>query len=194
MAFGPNRRGAVPLRAQLYARIGQARINLLIVFILTVLNIIFAAFGSGTYFLFSASVPYFIALLGAMMCGLLPPEYYAEAGALPGEFLPEGMIVGFLLVAVGIAAIYLLAFLLSKKHTAFLLVSFILFIIDTAAMFLIYNFTVDMLIDLAIHAWVLVELFLGVRAVGRLKQLPADFPDDGIPFVNPVSPDDNDQV
>ena len=192
MIFGFRGRGGSPfsLRQTLLSRVMQARINLVLVFAFTAVNIVLLAAGSGTYFLFSASVPYFIALIGAILCGSFPPEYYTEAGILPNELLPSHMMVGFILVAMGIAALYLLAFLLSKKRPVWLLVALVFFVIDTVAMFLFSGLSIDMLLDLLFHVWVLVELILGVRAVKQLKTLPADFPEDGIPFVNPISPDD----
>lgn len=190
MFFGFRGGAPASLRQVLLSRVMQARINLVLVFAFTAVNIVLLAIGNGTYFLFSASVPYFIALIGAVLCGAFPPEYYTAAGVLPSELLPAHMMVGFMLVALGIAALYLLAFLLSKKRTVWLLVALIFFAIDTVAMFLLFGISLDMLFDLAFHIWVIVELVLGVRAVKQLRALPADFPDDGIPFVNPISPDD----
>lgn len=56
----------------------SARVNLLLVVVFTAINAIMLATGNFTYFLFSASIPYFVVDMGMIMCGKYPPETYVD--------------------------------------------------------------------------------------------------------------------
>ena len=55
-----------------------ARHNLLLVVVFTLINIVLLLVQSNTYFLFSATIPYFLADLGMVLCGKYPAEYYVD--------------------------------------------------------------------------------------------------------------------
>ena len=67
-------------------RYNGSRINLLLVVLFTVINMILLVSGSNSYYLFSASIPYTITDLARYLCGLYPPEAYAEAGIYAPQF------------------------------------------------------------------------------------------------------------
>lgn len=140
----------------------SARANLLLVVIFTLVNVALCLFGTDTYFLFSAIVPYFIAVVGAETCGLYPEEYYAEMGMTEADLLPNGFIAVFAAIAIVILALYFVCWLLSKKHVAFMIAALVLFVIDTVAMFVLFVPGLDMILDYVFHAWVLVSLILGI--------------------------------
>jgi ornithine carbamoyltransferase len=75
--FNQSRQQFSP-REKLLSNYHTSRINLLLVAILTLINVTMILLGQDSYFLFSACVPYIIALTGAIFCGTLPEEYYEQ--------------------------------------------------------------------------------------------------------------------
>ena len=69
-------------REQLTNKYMGARHNLLLVVIFTAVNIGLLVAQSNSYFLFSASIPYYLVDLGMYLCGKYPMEYYADLGAV----------------------------------------------------------------------------------------------------------------
>lgn len=124
-----------------------ARSNLWAVTAFTALNVILSAF-SDTYFLFSASIPYFLALVGKTM--------YLEAGGLLA-YMIVGCVIGLILTVP-----YLLCAIFGKKHRGWMIAALVLFSIDTILMFLLFGLTADMIFDYLFHAWVLYYLIVGV--------------------------------
>lgn len=143
-------------RAEAEKRFNSARNNLLWVMGFSLVNVILRLLGSGMYMLFSATFPLVMIDLGL---------------ELKGIFLTIGIIAAFVSIVC-----YGICYLLSKKHKAFILVSLILFSIDT--LFLIWiltlGFDISLLLDIAFHAWVLYSLSMGVKAWVNLKKMPPD--------------------
>ena len=71
--YGPHPQEALQIAQKRY-NIG--RLNLLLVALFSLINVILLVCGSYTYFLFSASLPYFLTDLGMFMCGRYPEEFY----------------------------------------------------------------------------------------------------------------------
>lgn len=146
-------------------KLSSARHSLLLVVIFTVINLILLLCDGQTYFLFSASVPYYLTLFGMLM----------DAGAGGSVFT-----VTALVIAAACLAAYLLCWLLSKKRIGWYVVAMVLFILDTV-MLLWMSVSLDILtdnvIDLLIHGWVLVELAQALRAHKKLKAMPAPVPE-----------------
>ncbi|MBE6719003.1 MAG: hypothetical protein E7574_07105 [Ruminococcaceae bacterium] len=161
-------------KALLERKYEGARGNILLVIILTLINIIFLVAKTGTYFLFSAYVPYFFADFGMLVCGMYPSEFYV--GQLSGiEFLPKYVFVITLVIAAVIIALYFLSWMFSKKHkVGWLVFALIFFSLDTLAMFVINGFFLGAIIDYVMHAWVIFSLVTGISAHLKLKKLPAD--------------------
>jgi hypothetical protein len=142
-----------------------ARSSLLVVMIFTVVNLAMLLLDSGTYFLFSASVPYYLVAFGMGM----------DIG------MGAESIGTFTVVALGISAVvmvlYLLSWLLSKKRSGWLVVALVAFILDTLALVLIclaFDALADSIMDFVFHAWVIVTLIQGINAGKKLKNLPAE--------------------
>ena len=107
--------GAAPAttpRGQLESRYASARANLLLVVVFTAVNLALLIFESGTYFLFSAWIPYLIVDLGLFECGRYPAEYYTGEWANM-EFLDNSFFVVTLVVALVLILLYLPGGLLS---------------------------------------------------------------------------------
>ena len=162
------------LRGSLQSKYSAARTNLLMVVAFTAVNIIMLAFGGGSYFLFSATVPYLITLYGMLLCGMLPEEVYEDMEGM--FFLDESFFYITLAIAAAILALYVICFFFSKKKPVFLTVGLVIFAIDTLVMVLYYGISADMILDAVFHAWVLWILFSGVRANSELKKMPEDEP------------------
>ena len=163
-------------RDMLLGRFNSARMDLLIIFGLTLLNIVFLATGGSVYMLFSATIPYAIVDLGMIFCGKYPDEFYI--GDWEGaQFMDEGAFAIFVIVAILITSLYLLAFLLSKNQkTGWLVFSLVLMCIDTAFMLLLYEISIDILPDLIIHGLMIYGLVRGLSALKKLKDLPEEEP------------------
>ena len=94
----------------------SARMNLLIVVAFTVINLILLVTNSDTYFLFSAFVPYFITVIGMVLCGRFPMEDYSDASGLQFVFLDDSVFVVLLVISIIITLFYFLAWLMSSKN------------------------------------------------------------------------------
>lgn len=142
-------------RALAEEKLKIARSNLLLVIALTLINIILSLTGSDSMMLFSATIPYFLAIL---------------ATAIPG----------FLAIGLGSAAVilllYLLCWIFSKKHYGWMVVALVLFLLDTVFLAWIYITAGDFsgILDAAIHVWVFYYLIIGVKYGHQLKTLPAE--------------------
>ncbi len=152
-------------------RYDATRANLLLVVLFTAINLFLCFTGEGTYFLFSAFVPYFIADLGMLMCGLYPPEIYQ--GELAGlQTFDESFLTAFIVAAAIPLVIYFFCWLFSGKgRRAGLVVALILFLLDTALMFLIQGFEAAGIIDIVFHVYVIVILISAIILGGKLKKL-----------------------
>lgn len=157
-----NKREVTP--EYLYKQVAGARSSLLMVIIFTVVNLAMLLLESGRYFLFSASVPYYMTAIGMGM-----DLGSGEAGI--GTFT----IVALVISAV-ILVFYLLCWLLSKKHPGWFVVAMIGFLLDTLAlvgMCLLMGMLAESIMDLVFHGWVVVELIRAIGANKKLKKLAA---------------------
>jgi hypothetical protein len=168
--IGRNNVALTPRQA-LEQKVSSARANLLLVIIFTAINMILLVANAGSYFLFSASVPYLLTLFGLLLCGMLPAEYYAELeGFVP---LDKSVFIIALALAILILGLYLLCWFLSKKNkVGWLIFALVLFSIDTLALFNYYGFAADSFFDIAFHIWIIVILALGIDAHYKLKKMP----------------------
>lgn len=163
-------------RDTLATKYRNARINLLVVALVTLLNVILAATASDSYFLFSATIPYILAFYSALLCGLYPAEYYEGLGAI--NVLPMGVFFACLAVSLIIIGLYVLAFSLSGKNRAgWMIFALVLFCLDTLTLFLYTGISLDWLLDYIFHIWIIVILALGLHAHAKLKKLPPEASD-----------------
>ena len=166
----------IPPRALCEAKYNSARMNLLLVLGMTLINIVVCCLGSDRYFLFSASIPYYLVLLGSIMTGRMPEEYYTDWPASE-PFLGIGFLVVMAVIAVAMLLVYLACFLLSKKNrVGWLITAAVFFGIDTLGMLWLYGISADAIFDIVFHAWVLYYLITGVINGLKFKKLPEDDP------------------
>lgn len=147
-------------RENLELQYRNARANLVLMIVFTVINIILLAANSERYFLFSASIPYYLVFFGAL---------FAEAWAVPVLY-PAGLILAGVILL-----IYLVIWLVSKKHPGLLIAGLVFFALDTVAFLgltAMANAFVESVIDIAFHVWVLVYLGMGISAGFKLKRMP----------------------
>lgn len=163
---------AMSERVMLENKYLSSRGNILLVVLFTLVNIIIAVTGGDTYFLFSASIPYYIAFFAALWCGKMPAEYYEGTGLTEVDFWPSSALIVAAVIAVIIIALYFLFWLFSKKKVGWLIAALVFFSLDTVFMFAIFGFSTNMLFDIVFHAWVIISFAIGINAHCRLKKLP----------------------
>ncbi len=160
-------------QAALLQRYNSARNNLLLVVAFSLVNMVMIIAGSSSYFLFSASVPYYLTFFGMLYTGKLPADYYV--GATDFEPFPTSFLTTMAVISVVIVGIYALCWFMSKKHGfGWLIFSLISFAIDTIFMFVIVGVSADMILDIVFHIWVLISLCSGVAAAVKLNKLPPE--------------------
>lgn len=133
-----------------------ARANLLLVAVCTALNIVLYFF-SDIYLLFSANLPYVVTAFGDLLATeTASPVLLYAAIALSAVFLMP----------------YVLGYFLSKKHSGWMLACLVYFALDTVVMFLVlarFGGLGSALLDAVFHAWVIYELFRGIRCGKALR-------------------------
>lgn len=138
-------------------RYKNARVSLLIILFMSFINVFSIVFGD-YYFVFSSYITSSIGVAGAVL--------YYESGKY-AIFL-----VATVLVAVISLLPYLFCWIFSKKHYGWLIASLVLFSIDSALLLvdsigLMASGSFYNILDIVIHAYVIVSLALGVA--GALK-------------------------
>ena len=133
----------------LQARNRSARINLLLILFLTLVNIAMLFADGESYYLFSALLPYWLVGFG----------YYQEVTAL----IVAG---GALLV------LYLVCFLLWNKHPAVSVAALVMFVVDCGFMawLLLGEPIADNLMEILLHVLVLAYLIYGVYIAFALRK------------------------
>lgn len=144
-------------RQMLEQKVHIGRNNLLLAIILTVVNVVLLLTGSETMLLFSISVPYYAVIFG----------YVLEVPAL----LAVGCAIGAVILLA-----YLLCWLFSKKHAAWMTVALVLLILDTLALIGFYLLIVEFsgVLDLVIHVVLIYYVAAAVRAKAKLKAMPSE--------------------
>lgn len=139
-----------------------SRSNLLLVLIFTVVNLVMLLTDSGSYWLFSAAIPYYLTLFGYVFDGGIVDTYTTTA----------------LVISAVILVVYLASWLLSKKRSGWLTVAAVLFVLDTVCMLGLMVYLElgigDMLMDLIFHGWVVFSLVRGCMAAKKLKEMPEE--------------------
>ena len=169
---------ALSQRDVLQNKFNGARANLLLVVLFSAINLVMLVLNSDSYFLFSASVPYFIGDIAMDICGKYPTEYYEQVyGVVPAaeELYGNGVFAVLIAIAVSIIALYLICWFFSKKpRVGFLVFALVLFAIDTVALIGLAGISVDWILDYVFHAWVIISLISGISAYAKLKKLPPE--------------------
>lgn len=163
---------ALSARQTMEKRYSGARLNILLVAAFTLLNSIFLAAESGTFFLFSAYIPYLLVDMGMLFCGLYPAEYYGEYGfevLFGASYFPI-----FAGAAAVLLILYIVSWIFSKNRGGWMIFALVFFSVDTVLMVVLLGFQLDNIVDMIFHIWVIVSLSLGVSAYSKLKKLPAE--------------------
>ena len=170
MANVLSRNAGLSKREQLETRYNNTRRNLLLVAVVTLLNVVIVK--SDMYYLFSAMLPYTIAYLAALFCGVFPAEYY-EGEVM--EFFPMSVFYVAIAVALVMIGLYVLAFFMSSKgRVGWLIFALVFFGLDTLFLLGFYGISLDMTLDYLFHVWIIVILSLGIGAHFKLKKLPEE--------------------
>lgn len=160
-------------RAYYEQKYNTSRLNLLLVVLFTAINLILLVANADRYFLFSAFIPYYIAMWGMVLCGRMPDGFYSDPFYADVEFFDDSVFFVLLAVAAILTLLYLLAwFMSSKNRVGWLIFALVFFIIDTLGMFAVSGIALDSIIDILFHAWVIYYLVLGISAHSKLKSLP----------------------
>lgn len=155
-------------RAVYENRYKTARINILLIVIFTAINIGLLFIETATYFLFSASVPYWLSIYALLFMGKIPvDDGYAVIAV--DDVVSYALLAG----AVVIVVLYLLCWIFSKKKVGWLITALVLFSIDTVVMFVMFDgINSDSIFDILFHALIIVELAMGISAHYKLKKMP----------------------
>jgi hypothetical protein len=164
-------------RALYQSKFNSARYNLLLVVAMTAINVVLLMLGGSSYFLFSATVPYSLAIDGMYMTGRMPEEWYTDWPATV-PFLDSGYMTVMMVIAFAIILVYLACFFFSKNFkTGWMIAATVVFVLDTLYMVFIYGVGADSVMDILLHAWVLYYLNSGSVYGLKLKKLPEDEPE-----------------
>ena len=144
--------------------ISGGRASLLLIVVLTVVNIVLLLVEADRYFVFSASIPYYLTAFGMGM----------DSAFSSGIGTYTIIAVIFSVIVVGI---YLLCWALGKKKTGWLITALVLFSLDTVGL-LVITFTlledpILNLMDIIFHALAVYELIMAVICAGKLKRQEA---------------------
>lgn len=173
-----NRNQPAPtnMRAYYQSKFTSSRYNLLLVVGMTAINIIMLLLGGSSYFLFSATIPYSLAVDGMYYTGKFPDEYYTDWPETMA-FFDSSYLTVMILIASAIILLYVGCFLFSKKFkTGWMITAAVLFVLDTLYMVFFYGIGADSILDILLHAWVLYYLISGVVYGIKLKKLPEEDP------------------
>lgn len=144
----------------------SSRYNLVVVLIFTAVNLFSLVTGGNSYWLFSASIPYYLTAFG-MLFDAIPGSLETTIGTYT---------ITALVIAVAILAVYLICWIFSKKRVGFLIAALVLFAVDTLGMlgmmFIFGTGIADWLMDILFHAWVIISLSRGLAAHNKLKNMP----------------------
>lgn len=162
------RNNAVDKNSPEYLRkqIAGGQYSLMLILIFTAINIAFLMLDVDRYFLFSASVPYYLVMIGKGV----------ENGFSSGAWDINGpLTITGLVIALVILAVYLLCWLLSRKKTGWMTAAMVLFIVDSIALvgitFVLYEDPMVNAMDFLLHIWAIVELVQAVRANKKLQAM-----------------------
>lgn len=149
------------------AQIAGGRYALLVVIILTLINLAAVIAGSGRYFLFSATIPYYLTLFAKGMDN----NFSFDSWNIVGSYTRIALVV-----SVAVLCVYFLCWLISRKRPGWMAVALGLFALDSAALLfvasLLYGNPLAVPLDVFLHGWALWQLFQAVRGNKKLKESP----------------------
>lgn len=157
-------------RQFLERRVSTGRSSLLLILVLSVINFGFLLADSGTYFLFSASVPYYLTLFIKGVENNFVMGHWDNG--------PATMVCVF--ISALVLVLYLLCWIFSKKRGSWMTVAMVLFIVDTVGLVLIsfglLNEPMSNLVDFLLHIWAVAELVMASNAARKLSRMTQEQP------------------
>ena len=152
-------------------RLRSAWVSMALFIILSVVNIVSAATGGDSYYLFSAAIPYYLVVIGMEICGMLPEEYYLEFYEEIPEFFDSSVFTSLLIVAIAILLVCaVITFFVAKRRSWAIIAALAIVGIDTVAtMALALG-----IIDILFHGWLIYDLVSAYSGIKKLKELPED--------------------
>ena len=167
-----SRRTKLSPRQRLERNLAGGRNTIFVMVFLTIVNVVIAASGGDSYYLFSAAVPYFLVLTCLYRCGLLP-NYWYEAPKSEYQFDDLSTLVVPVIVAVLILLLYVLLALKFKTSKVARLVAVVMVFVDTLAVFAFYDMQ-DGAGDAIFHLVILTYLVVAIVSHKRLAKMPPD--------------------
>ena len=140
------------------------RASLLLIVVLTVVNIVLLLIEADRYFVFSASIPYYLTAFAMGMDSVFTSGI--------GTYTIIAIVISVIVVG-----IYLLCWALGEKKPSWLTAALVLFSLDTVGL-LVITFTlledpILNLVDIIFHALAVYELVMAVICAGKLKRQAA---------------------
>ena len=152
----------VSYRKHLQQQVNIGRQTLLGVIVMTLINLGMLLGNSDTYLIFSASVPYYMTLLGKMLDNLQNGKH-----TLTG-----------LVIAVAILLVYFVLWLLSKKRGGILWAAVVALCIDLAVLILFSTLLtgsfLSSVVDILFHLVAIYQIGKGAANWKKLKDLPPE--------------------
>ena len=142
--------------------------TLFLIGVFSVLNILMYAFGSDSYFLFTAYLPYSFGIWGV---NYLMGWYDTPVDSGIGTF--------FLSVSAVFIILYFVIWFFSRKKAGWLIAGLVLFLLDT--LYMVYAMIASgdpawFTMDCIIHALAIAEIAVGLHAALKYGKLPVDVP------------------
>ena len=133
------------------------RSNLLLAIVLTIVNIVMLLGGSDSMLLFSISVPYYAVIFGVI-------------------FETQELFITGCVIAAVVLVVYLLCWIMSKKHIGWLVAALVLMCIDTLALIAFYLLAGEIsgVVDFVFHALIIYYLGSGISSAKKLQAMPAE--------------------
>ncbi len=161
----------------------------LIVGLLTVVNVIGVFFGQDFFFYFSASVPFYLAIFFAELCGMRSDAFYEEFYGADWQeryqFLDPSFFYVIAVVALILGLLYFLFWYMSGKSKGWTVAGLIYYAADLVGHLLfaafVYGFQSSDILVLVFHAITLYLIITAVRAWNRLSQTPPQAAFGGVP-------------
>lgn len=149
-------------RSYLDMQIRNARAVIMTILLCTLVNLVLLLVDANTYFLFSASVPYYFTALAMIWDGWGVGSYTVIA----------------LVVSAVILGAYVACWVVAKKKDSAFLVALVMFAVDTAALvvitFTIVENPISNILDFVFHAMAIWELAVGISSAKKRKNLPPE--------------------
>jgi len=146
-------------------QVSGGRYSLLLILVFTVVNLVFLLLDADRYFLFSASIPYFMTAFGMGLDGALGGTTYTNTA---------------LVISAVILVVYLVCWFQGKNRTGWLIAALVLFSIDTLGLiyvsFVMLEDPASCIVDFLFHGWAIFELIQAVCCAGKLKKLASRMP------------------